>query len=117
MPQPRDYDPNATDPDFKQEWFGGTAVSGRGSVGGEGRDRRIDYLLQGLVLAGVLALVGIVWTLRDEVTKITTFVKTKAEQYDRDINRIDATLARHDERITVIERGQGSSNRIPDDRP
>lgn len=110
MPQ-REHDPYATDPEFKQEWFG--EPRSRRSMS-EGRDRRIDYLFQGVILAGILGLVGIVWNLRDEVTKITTFVSTKTQQYDRDISRIDNTLARHDERITVIERTQGSIVRLPE---
>lgn len=115
MPQPKDYDPHSTDPDFRQEWFGGNAVSGRGSSGG-GRDKRIDVWLQGAVLAGLLALVGIVWTLREEVTKITTYVTLKVEQNDRDISRIDRTIDRHDQRITAIERGESPRYRQPDDR-
>lgn len=111
MPQPRDYDPNATDPNFKQEWFGGTAISGKHNGG---PDRRIDHVLQGLILAGILALVGIVWTLRDNVTEIRTFVTTKAEQYDRDISRIDKTLDRHDQRLTTLERRPRYGQ--PDDR-
>lgn len=115
MPQPRDFDPNTTDPEFRQEWFGNPAVSGRGSVGGV-RDKRLDLWIQGAVLAGIVALVGIVWTIRDNLTEVKTFVTIKAQQYDRDISRLDANIARHDERITVIERGQSSGNRIPDDR-
>lgn len=111
--QPKDYDPDRTDPDFKQEWFGGTAISGRHNGG---KDRRIDHLLQGLILAGILALVGIVWTLRDNVTEIRTFVKAKADQYDSDLRRIDKTLDRHDERITAIERGESPRYRKPDNR-
>ncbi len=113
MPQPKDFDPIATDPDFKQEWFGGTAISGRHNGG---KDRRIDHLLQGLILAGILALVGIVWTLRDNVTEIRTFVKAKAEQYDSDLRRIDKTLDRHDERLTTLEQGRRAGHRQPDDR-
>lgn len=112
MPQQREHDPYVTDPDFKQEWFGNVAVSGN-----SGRDRRLDIWIQGAVLAAILSLVGIVWTMRDNLTEITTFVKIKAEQYDRDISRIDATLARHDERLTVVERGQGSGNRQSDPGP
>lgn len=112
MPHERERDPYATDPDFKQEWFGNVAVSGSSG----GRDRRLDIWIQGAVLAAILSLVGIVWTMRDNLTEITTFVKIKAEQYDRDISRLDSALARHDERITVIERGQGASHRQPDDR-
>lgn len=107
-------DPYETDPDFKQEWFGNSAVSGRVNVAT--RDKRIDLLLQGLILAGILGLVGIVWTIRDNLTEVKTFVQIKAQQYDRDIARLDASITRHDERITVIERGQSASNRIPDDR-
>lgn len=115
MPQPKENDPYATDPDFKQEWFGNSAVSGRGNIM-VGRDKRIDILLQALILAGILGLVGIVWTLRDNLTEIKTFVTIKAQQYDRDIARLDSTITRHDERITVLERSQGAGNSQPDDR-
>lgn len=112
MPQESERDPYATDPEFKQEWFGNVAVSGSPGV----RDKRIDTLMQGLILASTLGLVGIVWTMKDTLTELKTFITLKAQQYDRDIARLDSAITRHDERITVIERGQGASHRQPDDR-
>jgi len=105
MSQPKDYD--QTDPNYKQYYHGGIAVSGKG---GGGRDKRLDLWLQGLVLAGIVSLVGIVWTLRNEVTKISAYLTAKVEQNDRDIARIDRTIDRHDQRITTLEQGGRAGN-------
>lgn len=112
MPQPKDYDPDATDPNWKQSYYP-SAVSGRGNGAGGGRDRRIDYLLQGLILAGVIGLVGVTLNLRDNMTEIKTFVTTKEQQNDREIARLDRSIERHDERITALEQGRRSSNGQP----
>lgn len=110
MPQPKDhYDPNATDPNWKQHYYP-SAVSGSRNSGGGNRDKRIDYLLQSLILAGVVGLVGVTLNLRDNMTQIKTFVTTKEQQNDREIARLDRAIDRHDERITSLEQGRRSSN-------
>lgn len=108
MPQPKDFGD-----DDDREWRG-NANSGRS--GNSGKDARLDTWLQGLVLAGILALVGIVWTLREEVTKITSFVTLKGEQYEREFGRIDKTIERHDQRLTRLEQGRRAGQLDADDR-
>lgn len=100
MPQPNDYDP------YESGHFMNVSGSNNGH---DGRDRRIDHLLQALCLAGIIAIVGIVWILRDNVTEIKTYVTERTQLYDREINRLDSTIQRHDERITSLEREQGQS--------
>jgi hypothetical protein len=116
MGQPKDFDPNQTDPNYRQQWHGGSAISGKSRGGQEGRDKRIDYLLQSLILAGIFGLVGVTLNLKDNVTEIKTFVTTKASEYEREFTRIDKTLDRHNDRLTALEQGRRAGNRQPDYR-
>jgi hypothetical protein len=75
-----------------------------------------DHVVNGLTLLGIAALVGVTWKLSDTVTRIDTFLLAKVQQNDREFARIDATLSRHDERITSLEREQRLPVSHTDDR-
>lgn len=71
--------------------------------------RWFDHIVNGLTLAGVIALVAIVWNLSQTATELRTLVKYQGLEDDRRFTTIDTTLERHDQRITTLEREQ----RIP----
>lgn len=90
-----------------QEVPRGNAISG----GNRAYSKR-DPIIQSLILAAILALVGAVWRLGDNMTRLEATYIAKEQQHDRDILRIDNSLDRYDKRITDLERGEGT--RQPD---
>ena len=104
--------------DFSEELRGDGDQMGQSAIsGGTGRVTSwLDHVTNGLTLMGIAALVGVTWRLSDTVTRIDTFISTKAQQYDRDFARIDAALTRHDERLTGLEREQRNSLAHDDNR-
>ena len=93
-----------------QEVPRGDAISGRHSA------NKRDPIMQGLILAAIVALVGAVWRLGDNMTRLEATYIAKEQQHDRDILRIDTAIERHDQRITDLERSQGSRQSDPYDR-
>lgn len=94
-----------------QEVPRGNAISG----GHHGRGR-YDNIVQGLILAGITALVGLVWKVSDTCTRLEASFLAEVQQRDRDILRIDTALDRHDHRITDLERSEGTRQRDADYR-
>jgi hypothetical protein len=82
-PLPDEFDP-----------YGGqmTAISG-----GNGNDRQwLMQLLQGLILAGIVALIGVTWSVSSSVTELRVTLNERQKQNDRDIARLESSDARHD---------------------
>lgn len=94
-----------------QEVPRGNAISG-----GHHAYSKRDPIVQGLILAGITALVGLVWKVSDTVTRLETSFLAEVQQRDRDILRIDTAIERHDQRITNLERGEGPRQRDSDYR-
>lgn len=94
-----------------QEVPRGDAISGGHRAYG-----KRDPIIQSLILAAILALVGAVWRLGDNMTRLEATYTTKEQQRDRDILRIDTALERYDQRITNLERREGSYQPDPYDR-
>lgn len=86
-----------------QEVPRGSAISGRM----HGANKR-DPILQGLILAGITALVGLVWHVSDTVTRLEASFISEVQTRDRDILRIDNSLDRYDKRITDLERSESA---------
>lgn len=97
---------DGTSAELEEEQMGSAISGGVGRVA-----TWFDHVINGLTLAGILALVGATWRLSDTVTRIDTLLAAKVQQNDRDFARIDATLDRHDQRITDLERGEGTRQR------
>lgn len=93
-----------------QEVPRGDAISGHHGRG------RYDNIVQGLILAGITALVGLVWKVSDTCTRLETSFLAEVQQRDRDILRINTTLERHDQRLTDLERGNSPRQPNPYDR-
>ena len=95
-----------------------TAISG-----GNGNGRQwLMQLLQGLILAGIVALIGVTWSMSSSVTELRVTLSERQKQNDRDITRLESSDARldiadsrHDtelrgldSRVTELERGQSA---------
>lgn len=101
-----------------------TAISGNGSK------QWLMQLLQGLILAGIVALIGVTWSMSSAITELRVTISERQKQNDRDINRLESSDARHDSadsrhdtelrgldsRVTTLERSQGAYQPDPDDR-
>lgn len=103
-PLPDDFDPYE---------FNMTAISGGNGNGGR---QWLMQLLQGLILAGIVGLFGVVWSMKSDITELRATQYERGRSYDRDFQRIDSTIARHDQRITDLERGEGSNQSDPNHR-
>ncbi len=110
MSQPKDF--FETDPNYKPRYRGGISISGNGRNGNGGSSFWL-YLLQGLVLAGVLGLVAMTLSLRDNMTEVKTTVTRKVEQYDREFDRVYKAIDGNSERITSLEQQRWKSDSDP----
>lgn len=107
---------NDEPPDFAEELRGDDEVPMNAISGGGRVTSWFDHVINGLTLAGICALVGVTWKVSDTVTELKTLVTLKAQQYDRDIVRIDKSLERYDQRLTNLERSESTRFADPDDR-
>lgn len=97
-----------------------TAISGGNGNGGK---QWLMQLLQGLILAGIVALIGVTWSMSSSITELRVTLSEREKQSDRDIQRLEATDARHesdlrriDSRVTQLERGQSAYQPNPNNR-
>lgn len=100
-----------------------------GGNGGDGKQWMMQ-LLQSLILAGIVALIGVTWTLTGSVTELRVTLSERQKQNDRDITRLESSDARHDSadarhdtelrgldsRVTTLERSQGAYQPDANDR-
>jgi hypothetical protein len=114
---PDDFDP-----------YGGqmTAISG-----GNGHGRQwLMQLLQGLILAGIVALIGVTWSMSSDITELRVTLSERQKQNDRDITRLESSDTRHDNadarhdtelrgldsRVTAIEQARRANQPNANDR-
>ena len=103
--QPQDYEEPCEDCGRQ------VAISGKDSGKGGGM---VNYVLQGLILAGITGLVVVTLNLRDNMTRVTTYVTEREKQNDREFARIDKTLDRHHERLNRLEQQRWDVERHPE---
>lgn len=110
-PLPDDFDPYGVQM---------TAISGGNDGGGK---QWLMQLLQGLILAGIVALIGVTLSLANSVTELRVTISERGKQNDRDIARLEAADTRHesdirgiDSRVTELERSQSTYQPDANDR-
>ena len=92
-----------------------TTYRGNMSANSGDGDRRswlsgnLGAILQALVIAGILGLFSSISDLKESTAELKATINERGKQNERDIERIDGTLGRHDQRITDLERGQSAS--------
>lgn len=106
-PLPNDFDPYERGPMF--------------SVSGDSAGRQwIMQLLQALILAGIVALFGIMWNFASSFAEIRVMLNEREKQNVRDVARFESADARHDSadarhdtelrgldsRVTTLERAE-----------
>jgi hypothetical protein len=116
-PPPPDFDP------YNEQMI---AISG-----GNGNGRQwLMQLLQGLILAGIVALIGVTWNLTKSVTELQVTFSERDRQNERNIVRLESADARHDitdarhdtelrgldNRLTTLERTERANQPHADDR-
>lgn len=109
-PLPDDFDPNILP-------VGASMSAYSGGSGNDGNGKQwLMQLLQGLILAGIVALIGVTWSVSSSVTELRVTLSEREKQNDRDIARLESADARHDAdirgidgRVTELEREQSSS--------
>jgi hypothetical protein len=118
VPPPDDFDP------YGEQM---TVISGGNGSGGK---QWLMQLLQGLILAGIVALIGVTWGMSSSITELRVTLNERQKQNDRDIARLESSDARHDtadarhdtelrgldSRVTELERGQGAHQSDANDR-
>lgn len=82
-----------------------TSGSGNGN-GNKALQAWVLGILQTLVIAGILGIFAKLSGIDQQMIETKTIVTERGRQNDRDFQRIDATLQRHDDRITELEREQ-----------
>jgi hypothetical protein len=102
-----DFDPYKSDPMF--------------AVSGDSAGRQwIMQLLQALILAGIVALFGIMWSFASSFAEIRVMLNEREKQNARDVARFESADARHDSadsrhdtelrgldsRVTTLERAE-----------
>lgn len=94
-----------------------SATSGNNNNGGT---QWLMQLLQALCLAGIVALIGVTWTMAGSITALQVTLSEREKQNDRDITRLESSDARHDaadarhdtelrgidSRLTTLERAE-----------
>lgn len=73
----------------------------------------VNAILQALTIAGIVWLLSSVSGLKEQAVKLDTTITERGKQNDRDIQRIDATLTRLDQRLTAIEQSRGAGKPNP----
>jgi hypothetical protein len=81
----------------------GRSVNNVSGGGGGPKEHWIDYVLKGLVILGIAALVGVTFSVRDKVTRIDTYLAEKDKENEREFARIYKALDGHDQRLDGLE--------------
>jgi ATPase subunit of ABC transporter with duplicated ATPase domains len=117
QPLPDDFDP-----------YGGQMIA---ISGGNGNGKQwLMQLLQGLILAGILGLIGVTWNLTKTVTELQVTFSERDRQNERTIIRLESSDTRHDitdarhdtelrgldNRLTTLERTERAKQPNADDR-
>jgi ATPase subunit of ABC transporter with duplicated ATPase domains len=117
QPLPDDFDP-----------YGGQMIA---ISGGNGNGKQwLMQLLQGLILAGILGLIGVTWNLTKTVTELQVTFSERDRQNERNIIRLESSDTRHDitdarhdtelrgldNRLTTLERTERANQPNADDR-
>jgi hypothetical protein len=116
-PTPDDFDPYEREAMF--------------AVSGDSAGRQwIMQLLQALILAGIVALFGIMWSFASSFAEIRVMLNEREKQNARDVARLESADARHDSadsrhdtelrgldsRVTTLERAERADQPDPYDR-
>jgi hypothetical protein len=102
-----------------EKWIRRKAWGARGVLkmeaksGNGGHSVNVNAILQALIIAGIVWLLSSVNGLEKQGVKLETTINERGIQNGRDIQRIDATLTRLDQRLTAIEQSRGSGKSNP----
>lgn len=89
------------------KYEGASMEANSGDSSGKSWLSNVIAILQALAIAGILGLFAKISGFGESIARLETTINERGKQNDRDIERIDATLTRHDQRLTDLERGQG----------